>query len=87
MEAIRLQWSLQAPSEMEAAAAEAEKELDEQFARHLDFISEANSLAEVLAESPEPAPVQEILGGLNFCWAHFAIMLCALIGTIAYVVM
>lgn len=87
MEATRLQWSLQAPSEMEAAAAEAEAELDEQFARHLDFISEANSLAEVLAESPEPAPVQEILGSLNFCWVHFAIMLCALISTIAYVVM
>lgn len=87
LEAVRLQWSLQAPSEMEAAAAEVEAELDEQFARHLDFVSEANNLAEVLAESPEPAPVQEILGSLNFCWVHFAIMLCALISTIAYVVM
>ena len=87
MEAIRLQWSLDAPSEMEAAAAEAEKELDEQFARRLDFINEANSLTEVLADSSEPTSVQEILGGLNFCWAHFAIMLCAFITTIAYVVM
>lgn len=87
MEAMRLQWSLNAPSEMEAAAAEAEAELDEQFARRLEFVSEANSLTEVLAKSPEPAPVQQILGCLNFCWTHFAIMLCAFIGTIAYVVM
>lgn len=87
MEAMRLQWSLNAPSEMEAAAAEAEKELDEQFARRLDFVSEANDLAEVLAESAEPAPVQEILGCLNFCWSHFTIMLCAFLSVIAYVVM
>lgn len=87
MEATRLQWSLDAPSEMEAAAAEAEAELDEQFARRLDFVSEANNLAEVLEESPEPAPVQEILGCLNFCWSHFTIMLCAFLSVIAYVVM
>lgn len=87
MEATRLQWSLQAPSEMEAAAAEAEAELDEQFARRLDFVSEANNLAEVLEESSEPAPVQEILGCLNFCWSHFTIMLCAFLSVIAYVVM
>lgn len=87
MEAIRLQWSLNAPSEMEAAAAEAEAELDEQFARRLDFVSEANNLAEVLEESSEPAPVQEILGCLNFCWSHFTIMLCAFLSVIAYVVM
>lgn len=87
MEATRLQWSLQAPSEMEAAAAEAEKELDEQFAHRLDFISEANNLAEVLAESAEPAPVQQILGKLGFYWGYMSLVLCALLGVIAYVVM
>lgn len=87
MEATRLQWSLNAPSEMEAAAAEAEAELDEQFARRLDFISEANSLAEVLEESPEPAPVQQILGKLGFYWGYIALVLCVFLGVIAYVVM
>lgn len=87
MEATRLQWSLQAPSEMEAAAAEAEAELDEQFVRRLDFISEANNLAEVLAESAEPAPVQQILGKLGFYWGYMSLVLCALLGVIAYVVM
>lgn len=87
MEAIRLQWSLNAPSEMEAAAAEAEAELDEQFAHRLDFISEANSLADVLAESAEPAPVQQILGKLGFYWGYMSLVLCALLGVIAYVVM
>lgn len=87
MEAIRLQWSLNAPSEMEAAAAEAEAELDEQFARRLDFINEANSLTEVLAESAEPAPVQDILGKSGFYWGYISLIICAFIGTIAYVVM
>ena len=87
MEAIRLQWSLQAPSEMEAAAAEAEIELDEQFARRLDFVSEANNLAEVLADSSEPEPVQEILGKLGFYWGYITLVLCAFLGVIAYVVM
>lgn len=87
MEATRLQWSLQAPSEMEAAAAEAEAELDEQFVRRLDFISEANNLAEVLAESPEPAPVQQILGKLGFYWGYMSLVLCVFLGVIAYVVM
>lgn len=87
MEATRLQWSLDAPSEMEAAAAEAEAELDEQFARRLDFVSEANNLAEVLADSSEPAPVQEILGKLGFYWGYIALVLCAFLGVIAYVVM
>ena len=87
MEAIRLQWSLNAPSEMEAAAAEAEAELDEQFARRLDFINEANSLTEVLAESAEPAPVQNVLGKLGFYWGYMSLVLCAFLGVIAYVVM
>lgn len=87
MEAMRLQWSLNAPSEMEAAAAEAEAELDEQFARRLDFINEANSLAEVLAESAEPAPVQQILGKLGFYWGYMSLVLCVFLGVIAYVVM
>ena len=87
MEAIRLQWSLNAPSEMEAAAAEAEAELDEQFARRLDFINEANSLTEVLAESAEPAPVQQILGKLGFYWGYMSLVLCVFLGVIAYVVM
>lgn len=87
MEAIRLQWSLDAPSEMEAAAAEAEGELDEQFARRLDFVSEANNLAEVLAESAEPAPVQQILGKLGFYWGYMSLVLCVFLGVIAYVVM
>lgn len=87
MEAMRLQWSLNAPSEMEAAAAEVEAELDEQFVRRLDFISEANNLAEVLAESPEPAPVQQILGKLGFYWGYMSLVLCVFLGVIAYVVM
>lgn len=87
MEATRLQWSLNAPSEMEAAAAEAEAELDEQFARRLDFINEANSLTEVLAESAEPAPVQQILGKLGFYWGYMSLVLCVFLGVIAYVVM
>lgn len=87
MEAVRLQWSLQAPSEMEAAAAEAEKELDEQFTRRLDFVSEANNLAEVLAESAEPASVQNVLGKLGFYWGYMSLVLCAFLGVIAYVVM
>lgn len=87
MEAIRLQWSLDAPSEMEAAAAEAEAELDEQFARRLDFINEANSLTEVLADSSEPASVQDILGKSGFYWGYISLIICAFIGTIAYVVM
>ena len=87
LEAIRLQWSLNAPSEMEAAAAEAEAELDEQFARRLDFVSEANNLAEVLAESAEPAPVQQILGKLGFYWGYMSLVLCVFLGVIAYVVM
>ena len=87
MEATRLQWSLQAPSEMEAAAAEAEAELDEQFARRLDFINEANSLTEVLADSSEPASVQDILGKSGFYWGYISLIICAFIGTIAYVVM
>ena len=87
MEAIRLQWSLNAPSEMEAAVAEAEAELDEQFARRLDFINEANSLTEVLAESAEPAPVQQILGKLGFYWGYMSLVLCVFLGVIAYVVM
>lgn len=87
MEAMRLQWSLQAPSEMEAAAAEAEAELDEQFARRLDFVSEANNLAEVLEESPEPASVQDVLGKLGFYWGYMSLVLCAFLGVIAYVVM
>ena len=87
MEAIRLQWSLQAPSEMEAAAAKAEAELDEQFAHRLDFISEANNLAEVLVDAPEPASVQNVLGKLGFAWGYMSLVLCALLGVIAYVVM
>ena len=87
MEATRLQWSLDAPSEMEAAAAEAEAELDEQFAHRLDFISEANNLAEVLANNSEPAPIQSILGSLSFYWGYISLIICAFIGTIAYVVM
>ena len=87
MEATRLQWSLNAPSEMEAAAAEAEKELDEQFTRRLDFVSEANNLAEVLAESAESASVQNVLGKLGFYWGYMSLVLCALLGVIAYVVM
>ena len=87
MEAMRLQWSLDAPSEMEAAAAEAEAELDEQFARRLDFIGEANNLAEVLADAPEPASVQNVLGKLGFYWGYMSLVLCAFIGTIVYVVM
>ena len=87
MEATRLQWSLNAPSEMEAAAAEAEAELDEQFARRLDFIGEANNLAEVLVDAPEPASVQNVLGKLGFAWGYMSLVLCALLGVIAYVVM
>lgn len=87
MEAIRLQWSLDAPSEMEAAAAEAEAELDEQFARRLDFINEANSLTEVLADSSEPDSVQNVLGKLGFAWGYMSLVLCAFLGVIAYVVM
>lgn len=87
MEAIRLQWSLDAPSEMEAAVAEAEAEFDEQFARRLEFVSEANNLAEVLAESAEPAPVQQILGKLGFYWGYITLVLCVFLGVIAYMVM
>lgn len=87
MEAVRLQWSLDAPSEMEAATKEAKQELDDQFAHQLELISEVNGLADKLQEITEPKSVQDILCKLSFAWGYITLVICAFIGTIVYVVM